>query len=214
MSDLFLTVAKGIEANLDRFKFLKSRRLLHRSLPNGWQGIAVSLLKTSSPDVMRLATYAQVRIDSLEELYAPHHLFMSAKDAKIHPTITANFDSLLEDKSLANGFRIDDSNVDQFIEDYSAAIQSHLIPWLEKYSTEDAIYEGLSGIDPSNWITSDRLTRYPVLLSILAKRLDWQEFEVIASEFLKYCDKPHAQVYKPLAESLVVGLRSKGQSGG
>jgi len=207
MSDLFLTVAKGIESNLENFKFLKSRRLLQRSIGIGWQGIAISLLKTSSPDVMKLSAHAQVRIDSLEELYAPHHPFMSSKDAKVHPTLTANCDALLSDRSLADGFQIDDVCVSEFIKNYSNAILSDVMPWLERYSTEEAIYEGLSGSDPSDWITSDRLTRYPVLLSILAKRSDWKSFEIIAAEFLDYCDKPHAQVYKPLAESLVSGLK-------
>ena len=46
MSDLFLTVAKGIEAKLEKFKFLKSRRLLQRPMPTGWQGIAVSASQT------------------------------------------------------------------------------------------------------------------------------------------------------------------------
>ena len=207
MNDLFLTVAKGIESNLEEFKFLKSRRLLQRPIPAGWQGIAVSLLKTSSPDVMKLAAHAQVRIDNLENLYTHHHPFMNAQDAKVHPTLTVNCDSLLEDKLLANGFQIDSGSVVEFIERYSLAIHSDIIPWLEKHSSEEAIYKGLYDSDPTKWITSDRLTRYPVLLSILAKRLDWESFDKIAAEFTDYCTKPHALVYKPLAESLALGLR-------
>jgi hypothetical protein len=207
MNDLFLTLAKGLEGDLDNFKFIKSRRLLQKTFLNGWQGIAISLLKTSNPEVMKLSAYAQIRIDELENLYTPHHTFMSAKDSKVHPTLTANCDSLLTDKSLANGFQIDDSNVSQFIERYSAAIQLDIIPWLEKHSTEDGIYKGLSDSNPLNWVTSDRLTRYPVLLSILAKRSDWDAFEFMATEFLEYCDKPHAQVYKSLATSIINGLK-------
>jgi len=64
------------------------------------------------------------------------------------------------------------------------------------------VYAGLADGNPRNWITSDRLTRFPVLLAILAKRGDTAAFDIIAAEFEEWCKQKHAVVYAPLAAAM------------
>ena len=217
MNDLLLTIADGLCDGLDGFKFLKSRKLLQKIIPGGWLGIEIRLHRTSSPEVRKLAAAALVRIDELEDLYAPYLVFltpmspMSPADAKIHPTLGKNCDVLLSmtNQELSHGFHVDEESIRCFINDYVQAIRDDILPWLEKYSEVDAIYDGLCDPDPMGWLTSSILIRYPVLLAILTKRGDCEAFEVIASEFLAYCEKPHALVYKPFAEAITSGLRKE-----
>lgn len=210
MEELTATLGKALAKRLDGFRFIKSRRHLIRQTRTGWQAIAIEALPTSNPAIAKLSAHGQVRIEALEATYAPHHPFISVKEAKNHHTLTVNCDQLLTDKSLADGFSTDSQHLEEFVNCYSAALIRDVLPWLVKYSDEDAIYEGLIDDDPMKWITSDRLTRYPVLLAILARRCDWEAFDRVATEFSKYCDQPHAQVYKPIAESIIDGLRNGG----
>lgn len=215
MNNLLSTIAAGLCDGLDGFKYLKSRKLMQIIIPGGWLGIEISLHKTSSPEVKKLAAAALVRIDELEDLYAPYLVFltpmspMSPADTKIHPTLGKNCDVLLSkaNQELSHGFHVDEESISCFINDYVQAIRDDILPWLEKYSEVDAIYDGLCDPDPMRWLTSNILIRYPVLLAILTKRGDYKGFESIASEFLAYCDKSHALVYKPYAEAITSGLR-------
>ena len=180
----------------------KTRSSLVRPTSTGWQAIAIEALPTASRGVSKLAAHAHIRIDAVEAIYAPHHPYLNPKDAKVHATLAVNCDELLTDKSLANGFATDSSSVQRFAHDYANALIKDVIPWLEKYSDEEAVYEGLADPDPNNWITSDRLTRFPVLLAILAKRQEWERFAAVSEEFSAWCNQPHAMVYKPLAAAM------------
>jgi hypothetical protein len=210
MEELTATLGKALAKRLDGFRFVKSRWHLIRQTEAGWQAIAIEALPTSNPAIAKLAAHGQVRIEALEATYAPHHPFIGTKEVKNHQTLTINCDELLTDKSLVDGFSTDSQHLETFVNDYSAALTRDVLPWLDKYSDENAIYEGLTDDDPMKWITSDRLTRYPVLLTILARRCAWEAFDRVATEFSKYCDQPHAQVYKPIAESIITGLRNGG----
>ena len=95
-----------------------------------------------------------------------------------------------------------------FLAAYANALHSDVVPWLEKYSDKEAVFQGLVADDPLKRVTSDALRHYPVLLTIFAMRGDWQAFERIADEFLAYCDKPYGAVHRPLAMATINGLRS------
>lgn len=207
MDELTARIGKGLGQRLDGFKFVKSRRQLVRKSEDGWQAIVIDVLPTADPCKRKLAAHAQVRIDRIEETYSPFHPFLKEVEAKTHATITTNCDRLLAETPVIHGFAIDDHSVDSFIIEYANALKTYVMPWLHQYSTEEAIFNGLIDDDPMKWITSDRLTRYPVVLAILANRGEWDEFDRISQEFLTYCESPHAQMYKPLAESLAAGLR-------
>lgn len=207
MDELTAKIGKSLGQRLDGFKFVKSRRQLVRKTEDGWQAIVIEVLPTADPCKGKLAAHAQVRLDRIEETYSPFHPFLNGTEAKTHATVTTNCDRLLADTSVVHGFSIDDQSVDGFIIEYANALQAYVVPWLNKYSTEEAIFNGLIDDDPTKWITSDRLTRYPVVLAVLANRGAWDEFDRISQEFLSYCESPHAEMYKPLADSLATGLR-------
>lgn len=212
MNKLTKDIGERLTNLLDGFSFIASRSALVRTTDVGWQRIAIEVLPSATKGVGKLAAHAQVRVDSLEEIYTPLHPFLSAKDAKHHATLTTNCDLLLRDKALTNGFpTTDELGLSQFVHAYAAALRRDVIPWLDRYSSESEIYDGLIHQDPFGWITSDRLTRYPVLMALLAKQRDWQRFKAIAAEFDDYCNSRHALAYKPLADAMR-GMHSPGNS--
>lgn len=192
-----------IAERIPGFQFKKREGKLFRVTNNGWQAIAIEVLPTASQGIGKLAAHAQVRHEQIESLYTPHNPFMKPNEAKTHPTLTANCDELLQDKSLVHGFGLDPCSVDAFAEAYAAAIRSDVIPWLEKFSDEQSLFAGLAESDPKKWVTSDRLTRFPVLLAILSKRCDTATFDSVAAEFQEWCKQKHALVYAPLATAML-----------
>ena len=196
-------VGKLLSEKLPGFAFNQRESCLIRQTAVGWQAIAIEVVPTASPGVGKLAATARIRIEALESIYSPHHPFLKAKDAKSHATLAVNCDLLLRDKTLAHGFNLDNTSAVRFSEEYAAAASSDIIPWLNRYSDEQAVYEGLADGDPRNWITSDRLTRFPVLLAILAKRRDTAAFDFVSAEFEEWCKQKHAVVYAPLATAML-----------
>jgi hypothetical protein len=203
MDEITSTIGQVLANELEGFKLMKSRDSLVRATGFGWHAIAIEALPTATPGVAKLAAHAQIRIDEIEALYIPLHPFIDAKAAKFHPTLVANCDSLLGDRSLANGFPADQASITGFSLRYAADLRTNVLPWLNRYSTADALFDGLSDPDPKKWVTSDRLTRYPVLMAVLASRADWARFDQIGTEFVAYCTQRHALVYKPLAEAML-----------
>lgn len=184
------------------FSWQSSKSRLHRPVDSGWQAIAISTLPTPTAGVVKFAAHAQVRIDALEDMYLPLHPFIGSADASFHPTLVINCDSLLKDRSLAHGFRTEPEVLQTYAIRYAAEIRETIVPWLERYSSEDELLAGLSNPDPKRWVTSDRLIRYPVLMAIFARRGDLVRFIAIRDEFEAYCEQPHAKAYKPLAAAM------------
>lgn len=152
---------------------------------------------------------AQIRIDVIEKAYMPFHMYLNPKRAKLHPTLEKNCIELFSDRSLVDGFRTDTASMERYAQSYALAVRRDVLPWLDKYSIEENLLEGLIDDNPFNWATSDRLVRYPVLLAIFARRGEWTEFKRIADEFSSYCEESHAQVHKPFAEAMIAGLTSR-----
>lgn len=207
MDELTARIGKGLSRILVGFKLVKSCWQLVRNTAEGWQAIAIEVLPTANPDKTRLAAHAQVRLDRIEETYSPFHPFLNGAEAKTHATVTTNCDPLLAETKVVHGFAADDQSVDSFIVEYADALRANVLPWLDRYSTEEAVFSGLIDDDPTEWITSDRLTRYPVVLAVLANRGAWDDFDRISREFLSFCESPHALMYKSFAESLATSLR-------
>jgi hypothetical protein len=53
------------------------------------------------------------------------------------------------------------------------------------------------------------MARYCVLISDRVLKHDEDGFEKYASEFLAYCEKPHGEMYRQAANSIVFGLRDQ-----
>lgn len=207
MDKLTVKIGKGLAAKIEGFKFVKSQWHLIKKTDSGSLAIVIEALPTSDPETAKLAAHAHVRINNLEDKYTPYHPYLTPKDAKTHPTVVVNCDQLIKDKELTNDFSISENSVNQFTQSYAQALQKDILPWLDRYSNEQNLFENFQIEDPKSWITSDRLMRYPVFLTMLAKRENWKRFDEIADEFLDYCEQPHAQVYKPLASSIINGLK-------
>jgi len=202
MDEITSTIGEVLASQLVGFKFVKSRSLLLRTTDAGWQAVAIEALPTGTSGIIKLAAHAQVRVNAIEELYVTLHPFIDAKSAKLHPTLAVNCDTLLGDKKLAHGVPADEASLRSFALNYASDVKENILPWLEKYMTEEALFNGLCDPDPKKWVTSDRLTRYPVLMAILAKRADWPTFDRISAEFAAYCTQRHALVYKPLSDAM------------
>lgn len=196
-------VGKLIAVRIPGFQFKKREGRLFRLTDNGWQAIVLEVLPTASQGIGKLAAHAQVRHEQIESLYTQYHPFIHPKDAKVHATLTVNCDGLLQNKALVQGFGLDPASVNTFAETYAEAIKSDVIPWLDKFSDEQALFIGLADSDPKRWATSDRLTRFPVFMAILARRGDIEGFDSAASEFHEWCKQKHALVYAPLAAAML-----------
>lgn len=192
-----------IAERVPAFRFEKRESRLFRPTDSGWQAIAIGVLRSGSQGLGKLAAHAQVRHDEIEALYTPHHPFLKPKEAKSHQTLSANCDGLLTNKALAHGFNLDPFTVDAFAMAYAEEIETVVIPWLDKFSGEDALFAGLADSDPKNWATSDRLVRFPVLMAILSRRGDTAGFDVVGAEFQDWCRQKHALVYAPLAAAML-----------
>lgn len=196
-------VGQLIVEQIPSFKFKKREGKLFRLTDNGWQAIALEVLPTASQGIGKLAAHAQVRHEQIESLYSQYHPFLQPKEVKLHATLTVNCDGLLQNQTLAHGFGLDPASVSAFAEAYAEAIKSDVIPWLDKFSDEQALFIGLADSDPMKWATSDRLTRFPVLMAILARRGDIVGFDSAAAEFQDWCKQKHALVYAPLAAAML-----------
>jgi hypothetical protein len=188
---------------LPSFKFQKREGRLYRLTDKGWQAITLEVLPTGSQGIGKLAAHAKVRHEQIESIYTPHHPFLKAMDTKSHATLTANCDGLVHNKALADGFSLEPGAVDSFAESYAGAIKLDVIPWLDQFAEEQGLFAGLSDADPKKWVTSDRLTRFPVLLAILSIRGDTEHFDTVAAEFQEWCKLKHALVYAPLAAAML-----------
>lgn len=202
MDEITSTIGEVLASQLEGFKFVKSRSHLLRPTDAGWQAVAIEALPTATPGIIKLAAHAQVRVNAIEGVYVSLHPFIDAKSAKFHPTLVVNCDTLLADKTLAHGVPSDGASLRSFALKYASDMKTNVLPWLEKYMAEGALFDGLCDPDPKRWVTSDRLTRYPVLMAILAKRGDWPTFDRISAEFAAYCTQRHALVYKPLSDAM------------
>ena len=209
MNTIIEKVGKLLADRLTGFKFVKSKLQLIRDTDVGWLAIIIDILPTSTDGIVKLAAHAHVRIDEIENYYAVHNPFLSPKDIKSHPTLVKNCDEIIVNKDLPNGFTDDEQSVGLFIDKYVDALDSDVIPWLEYYSNEGNLLSGLISKDPQTRVTSDKLTIFPVGLTIYAKLGKWKEFDQFAKEFMTHCEKPYALVYKPLAHNTIQGLEDQ-----
>lgn len=191
----------------DGFKYVKSRFALVKKLSDGTQVIVIDLLPSSESRSFKLAMHAHLRLNVLEDQYAPFHPFLNAKDRMTNPTLVVNCDALFADKALAQSFQLDEHNLDEIAAKYAKAIKDDVLPFFEEYYSVENLVSSFEQADPKSWITSDRNTRNLVLLSAYALESKWDEFDKVSSEYLEYCDKPFAQAYKPLATAVIEGLK-------
>lgn len=192
-----------LAGRLPEFEFQKRESRLYRVTGTGWQSIVLEVLPSASQGIGKLAAHAQVRHDVLEALYTPHVPYLKPKDAKTHPTMTENCDGLIKRKELVHAFGLEPATINAVADGYAAAIRTDVVPWLERFADEQELFDGLAGSDPKTWVTSNRLTRFPVLMAILAKRGDTAGFDAVGTEFQDWCKQKHALVYAPLAAAML-----------
>lgn len=191
----------------DDFKYVKSRFALVKKLSDGNQVITIDLLPSSKLNSFKLAIHAHIRLNALEEKYAPFHPFLSTKDKKTNPTLVVNCDTLFSNKALTHSFQINQNNLDEITANYAKAIKDDVLPFFKEYYSIENLVASFEQADSKLWVTSDKNTRNLVLLSAYALESKWDKFEKVSSEYLEYCHKPFAQVYKPLAIAVIEGLR-------
>ena len=189
------------------FKYVKSRFSLVKKLSDGAQVITLDILPSSEPGKAKLAMHVHIRLNELENLYGPLHPFLSDKDKKINPTLVVNCDLLFSDKTLTSSLDMNAEALEEIALKYSEAIKKDVLPFFDKYYSIESLVSSFEQEDPSSWISSDRNTRNLILLSAYASKSNWEAFDKVSNEYLEYCDKPHAQAYKPLAESVINGLK-------
>lgn len=192
-----------LAGQLPEFEFQKRKSRLYRETGTGWQSIVLEVLPSATQGMGKLAAHAQIRHDALEALYTPHHPYLKPKDAKTHPTMTANCDGLIKRKELVHAFGLEPASINAAADAYAAAIRTDVVPWLERFADEQELFDGLASSDPKTWVTSDRLTRFPVVMAILAKRGDTTGFDAVGTEFQDWCKQKHALVYAPLAAAML-----------
>lgn len=202
IKDIENKIGNFFASSLNGFSYEPKKNRLVRKFDGGWQAIVLTVLQSSQRVMYKISGQAQIRLDNLENVYARHHPFLAVEDFESHQTVARNCDNLIQDKSLIHAFRVDELLSHAFLEKYASALVHGVVPWLEKYSIEDELFAGLVDIDPKNWITTDRLTRFPVLLAILSRRDDRPAFDAVLAEFVRWCQRPFATEYAPLAVAM------------
>jgi len=206
MEDLLRTIGKTIASKLDGYKYQVSNERLIKKTNNGWIAIALDLIKDKRTQTARVDAYAHLRHEKIESIYGLFRARGDARKARNRQTLS-KFCLHLFSEGFEYGFSLNDVDIEEFSDRYASELKKSVIPWLEKYSNEEALYIGFLEDDSQNQITSDPLTRFPVLLSMLKIRNDRSKFEEISKEFLDYCNKDHAKVHMELATSIIEGIR-------
>lgn len=208
VGELTRKVGGLLEARLEGFAFRKTTRSLFKKTKGGYHAIFLAVLRSGFPGQVKLAAHAHLRVDVVADMYTRYHPLLSEREARRDPTLVANCDALLSDMNLAHEFYPEPEVLSEFIPRYANELRENVVPWLERYSDLEHLYDGLASDDPMEWVTSDRMVRYPVLLALLALRRDSSEFERVANEFREYCEKPHARVHRYHANAIIDGLVS------
>jgi len=195
-------IGEGLELALDGFKYMKPKKSLHKTLEKGWNRITLDLRPTSDREKVKLLVNVEVQHSGLEEIYALHNPYLKAKDRKWHPTIGHNCDEIFETNPIIHGFNYTSEGIADCINTYAAMLKKDALPWLEKYSSEEFLFDAL--VNDAPFLSP--LVRYPVLMAIYSKRENLEEVKRVGEEFLNYCKQPHAQVYTSLAESTLNGI--------
>lgn len=191
------------------FKYVKSRSMLLRRMPSGFQAITVGLIKRADSGSVKVSLQAHIRIEAIEREYVEFIPHISTSERKVHSTLVVNCDYLYRDKTLIDSIQIDSSNLQLIAEKYAEAIDLDIKPFLREFSSLEILVASLEDEDPRCRITSNPSTRYWVLLSFYAANHRAAEFDSLSTEYFEHCAKPAFQAHAPVAESLVHGLRAR-----
>ena len=211
IGELKKQVGFGLERRLDGFKFYRSKLLLKKEYSYGWQALWIDLHWSGAPGNAKLVANAHLRIEAIAQLCHPYSLSVQRepKYEKERPTIGENCDNLFSDASLIHSFPSDPDSVEQFLDRYVEGLKTDILPFLDKYSDENALFEGFIDPKPINWITGSWFGRFTILMAISVRRGNREAFEGYAKEFLEYCDDPLVSNYMPDAEAMIDGLRGE-----
>ena len=193
------------------YRLRKAASEFRRDLKSGDAcAVWVDLLPASRRGRFKAGVSAHIRIAALEAVYVNYHPLIPAPERGSHFTFVANCDSLFVDKSVAHSVELpDEQSVRVFAHRLWEAIKEGVLPFLERYCDRGRLVENLADEDPRTWVTSDRMTRYAILLSDRALMHDRAGFEHWATEWMDYCRQPHGQMYLPVADAIVPGVRSE-----
>jgi hypothetical protein len=164
--------------------------------------IIVDLISTSDPQRYMVTMRLCIRISELEEVYVKYNPYIAAPKQKQHYTLNINQSGLLPE-SFSEG------EIQRIGQKTWDIVNSEIFPILEKFSIKTNLIENLKSEDYNAWITSDRLARYPILLSNAALESDRDSFDKYAKEFLDFCQQSFAKVHLPMANSIIDGINQE-----
>jgi hypothetical protein len=172
--------------------------------------VGVGLLPASRQGFYKAAVTAHIRIEAIEQVYVGYHPYLQPRDRKGHYTISINCDNIFGDKTVSQSHELPSHEASTLLaERLWRAISGDVLPFLKKYCDRGRLVENLEIDDYTVWVTSDRMARYCVLISDRVLKHDEDGFEKYSSEFLAYCEKPHGEMYRQAANSIVFGLRDQ-----
>jgi hypothetical protein len=182
----------------------------HTSQSGDTVAVALGLLPASKRGYYKAAVTAHIRINAIEEVYAAFQPQQRPRDRNTHYTISVNCDNIYRDKSVSQSFELlSNEAVRAMAERLWKAILDDVLPFLERYCNRERLVANLEADNYITWVTSDRMTRYCVLMSDRVLAGDEVGFEKYAAEFLAYCEKPYGQMYRQVANAIVTGVRER-----
>ena len=164
--------------------------------------IIVDVISTSDPQRYMVTMRMCIRLSVLEAVYVKYNPYITKAKQKQHYTLNINQSGLLPESFTEDEIQLIGKKT-------WGVVNSEIFPMLEKFSIKSNLIQNLTSEDYNTWITSDRLTRYPILLSNAALEKDQDSFDKYAKEFIEFCQQPFAKVHLPMANSIINGINQE-----
>jgi len=188
-SEITQEIGAQLAKKLEGFEFDSREKTLWRDTQKSSQRIQLTVVSTRVAGTKRMDASASVRNRELAKLCHSNDSPWP-DNARNWFWISIWCPSLISDFDRLVSFESTEKKLRRFIKDYTIALQKDVVPWLDRYSIMEELFNGLTGDNYQDWIVGNA-QRLPVLLAIHAKRRDMDGFEKAAAEYAEYCDQPH-----------------------
>lgn len=193
---------------LPDFTYQKSTRLFVRNFNLGQHAFHIGLIKQSNNQT-KMAAKIKVFINEIDEIYMPYYPNFSPADKWHYSTIGGNADVLIRNNWLIHGFDKNYKVLEQFTEEYIAAIKTDFMPWFERNSDIDHIFKVLSDNTHPDYTPAAFHQESLVRLAILLSQRKWDDYNQVEAKLLTYLNKRYGKQFAPKVAPVVQGLRAK-----
>lgn len=201
-------ILQEVSRSLPSFSYQKHARFFVRDFEYGQHAFHIGLIKQSNNQI-KMAAKIKIYIDEVDELYMPFYPGFVPEDKWSYSTLGGNADGLIQNNWLIHGFDKNDTVIDRFTEEYIKAIKNDFLPWFERNSKIDRIYEILSNANHPDYVPGALHGELLVRLAILLYQRRWDEYDRVESKLHVFLNKRYGKQFVPKVVPVIEGLRSQ-----